>query len=309
VQTLKRSRLPCGRFASAGRGANAVIDSWFSDRVLMSALMASAGMHALVLAVRFVDPELLRYVNPTRRWKSCGQREERGESVKPQALAQANLEGGAATKRAGAARPFRTWPRSATRDDRGPAQDGRQLEQEQRQLLAMVRRDFVLLRGGGAQGNERRRTRTRAGPSAAGSDGSGKFPERFRITSSGRAGIISCRAPRGIARALLRRLARTGRKVGNQNYPEERRGIYGHLQMTVVKSIANGTLLDAIIERRPVRRCWTRGAPKLLSLASPIAVSAEIAHDTDLLEITRTWMFTNDQFGTRAVGDATSASH
>ena len=37
-----------------------LIDSWFSDRVLMSALMASAGMHALVLAVRFVDPELLR---------------------------------------------------------------------------------------------------------------------------------------------------------------------------------------------------------------------------------------------------------
>ena len=99
-------------------------------------------------------------------------------------------------------------------------------------------------------------------------------------------------------------------KVGNQNYPEEARGrIYGTLQMTVVID-RNGTLLDAIIERSSGSPVLDRAARRIVKLASPYPpFPPEIAHDTDLLEITRTWMFTNDQFGTRAVGDATSARH
>jgi len=112
----------------------------------------------------------------------------------------------------------------------------------------MVHEDeFVLLRGGGAQGNERRRTATRAARQQLGSYGSGKFPERFRITSSGRAGIISCRAPRvSLSRATSKTGAAVERSATRTN-PEEARGrSYGTLQMTVVID-RNGTLLDAII--------------------------------------------------------------
>ena len=68
-----------------------LIDSWFGDRVLMAALMASAGVHALVLAIRFVDPELLRtrQSNPTLEIVLVNAKSEARPS-KPQALAQAN---------------------------------------------------------------------------------------------------------------------------------------------------------------------------------------------------------------------------
>ena len=71
----------------------------------------------------------------------------------------------------------------------------------------------------------------------------------------------------------------------------------------------NGTLMDAIIERSSGSAVLDRAARRIVKLAAPYApFPPEIAHDTDLLEITRTWMFTNDQFGMRAVGDATAGS-
>jgi len=49
---------------------------------------------------------------------------------KPQALAQANLEGGGSNEEGRRSSPFPNLARSARRDDRGPAQDVEQLEQE-----------------------------------------------------------------------------------------------------------------------------------------------------------------------------------
>ena len=94
-------------------------------------------------------------------------------------------------------------------------------------------------------------------------------------------------------------------RVGNEHYPEEARGhIYGSLQMTVVID-RNGALLDAIIDRSSGSAVLDRAARRIVKLAAPYPrFPPEIAHDTDLLEITRTWMFTNDQFGTRAAGEA-----
>jgi protein TonB len=42
-------------------------------------------------------------------------------------------------------------------------------------------------------------------------------------------------------------------------------------------------------------------ARRIIKLAAPFPpFPPEIARDTDILEITRTWMFTNDEFATRA---------
>ncbi|HEV3018563.1 MAG TPA: energy transducer TonB, partial [Burkholderiaceae bacterium] len=119
-----------------------LIDSWFSDRVLMAALMASAGMHALILAVRFVDPELLRIhqSDPTLDIVLVNAKSAASPS-KPQALAQANLEGGGSNEEG-----RRTSPFPNLSDERNgetieiERKTVEQLEQEQRQLLAMVRK-------------------------------------------------------------------------------------------------------------------------------------------------------------------------
>jgi protein TonB len=89
-------------------------------------------------------------------------------------------------------------------------------------------------------------------------------------------------------------------KIGNEHYPEEARGrVYGTLRMTV--SIRkDGSLVEAIIENPSGSPVLDRAARRIIKLASPFPpFPPEIARDTDILEITRTWMFTNDQFATR----------
>jgi protein TonB len=289
-----------------------LIDSWFGDRVLMAALMASAGMHALVLAVRFVDPELLRMrqSDPTLEIVLVNAKSAASPS-KPQALAQANLEGGGAQEEGRRSSPFPNLSEERNGDTiEVERKSVERLEQEQRQLLAMVRRMnstyVVEQRKESADGarnpetNRQQLSRMEAEISREISD----YQQRPR-----RHHFMPSTSEYRFARYFEDWRARV-EKVGNQNYPEEARGrIYGTLQMTVVID-RNGTLLDAVIDRSSGSPVLDRAARRIVKLAAPYPpFPPEIARDTDVLEITRTWMFTNDQFGTRPVGDARSASH
>ena len=289
-----------------------LIDSWFGDRVLMAALMASAGMHALILAVRFVDPELLRIhqSDPALDIVLVNAKSAVSPS-KPQALAQANLEGGGSQEEGRRSSPL---PDLAA-DRNGQTmeverQKVERLEQEQRQLLAMVRKlnptTYVVEPGkqstAGSEHPEQARqqlARMQAEISKEISD----YQQRPR-----RHHFMPSTSEYRFARYFEDWRARVER-VGNENYPDEARGrIYGTLQMTVVID-RNGTLMDAVIERSSGSPVLDRAARRIVKLAAPYPpFPPEIAHDTDLLEITRTWMFTNDQFGMRAVGDATARS-
>jgi protein TonB len=288
------------------------MESWFGDRVLMAALMASAGVHALVLAVRFVDPELLRtrQSDPTLEIVLVNAKSEARPS-KPQALAQANLEGGGANE---------VGRRSSPLPNMGEERNGdtievqrksvERLEQEQKQLLAMVREvnsTYVV--------EARQETREAA---AAQATPSRQQLSRMETEISKEISDYQERPRRHhfMPSTSEYRFAHyfedwRGRveKVGNQNYPEEARGrIYGTLQMTVVID-RNGNLLDSVIERSSGSPVLDRAARRIVKLAAPYPpFPPEIARDTDVLEITRTWMFTHDQFGTRAVADANSAS-
>jgi len=289
-----------------------LIESWLGDRVLMAALMASAGVHALVLAVRFVDPEILRrhQSDPTLEIVLVNAKSEEQPS-KPQALAQANLAGGGFHEEGRRSSPLPNLSDERNGDaielERKAVE---RLEQQQKQLLAMVhklhpsayvvetRRDS----SEGAQHAQPERqqlARMEAEIAKEISDYQAR-PRRHHLMPS--------TAEYRYARYFEDWRARV-EKIGNENYPEEARGhIYGSLQMTVVID-RNGMLRDAIIERSSGSPVLDRAARRIVKLAAPYPpFPPEIARDTDLLEITRTWMFTNDQFGTRAVGDVKSGS-
>src|SRR3974390_964522 len=111
---------------------------WMENRVLMTALMISVGLHAIVLAIRFVDPELLDKVSfaPPIEVILVNARSER-RPAQAQARAQVNLEGGGTNEQG---------RRSSPLPDTGEVLDGdalerarrdvARLEQEQRALLA-----------------------------------------------------------------------------------------------------------------------------------------------------------------------------
>jgi protein TonB len=90
-------------------------------------------------------------------------------------------------------------------------------------------------------------------------------------------------------------------RVGELNYPQAARsqGIYGSLVVTVSIK-ADGTLDRVEINRSSGQRILDAAALRIVQLAAPYApFPADIAKDTDIISITRTWMFTrSDQFVT-----------
>jgi len=88
-------------------------------------------------------------------------------------------------------------------------------------------------------------------------------------------------------------------RIGELNYPQAAREqrIYGSLVATV--SIrADGSLESVDINRSSGRKILDRAAIRIVYLAAPYApFPPDIAKDTDVLSITRTWLFTReDQF-------------
>jgi len=90
-------------------------------------------------------------------------------------------------------------------------------------------------------------------------------------------------------------------RVGELNYPQAARsqGIYGRLVVTVSIK-ADGTLDRVEINRSSGQRILDAAALRIVQLAAPYApFPADIARDTDIISITRTWMFTrSDQLVT-----------
>jgi protein TonB len=85
-------------------------------------------------------------------------------------------------------------------------------------------------------------------------------------------------------------------RVGNMNYPQQARDqkIYGKLTLTV--SIrADGSLESVEINRSSGQRILDAAAMRIVKLAAPYSVfPPDIRKETDVLSITRTWTFTNN---------------
>ncbi|MFA5825960.1 MAG: energy transducer TonB, partial [Gallionellaceae bacterium] len=85
-------------------------------------------------------------------------------------------------------------------------------------------------------------------------------------------------------------------RVGNMNYPQQARDqkIYGKLTLTV--SIrADGSVENIEINRSSGQRILDAAAMRIVKLAAPYsAFPPDIRKETDVLSITRTWMFTSN---------------
>lgn len=88
--------------------------------------------------------------------------------------------------------------------------------------------------------------------------------------------------------------------IGTRHYPEQARGqLYGSLQITV--SIrTDGTVASVDIDRPSQHAMLNQAARRIVQLASPFPpLPSDIAGDTDILVITRTWHFVNETLQTQ----------
>lgn len=89
-------------------------------------------------------------------------------------------------------------------------------------------------------------------------------------------------------------------QLGTEYYPEQARGkVYGSLQLTV-HIRKDGTLANIEIDRPSEHAILNLAAQRIVQLAAPFApLPPSIAADADILAITRTWHFQNQQLQTR----------
>ena len=88
--------------------------------------------------------------------------------------------------------------------------------------------------------------------------------------------------------------------IGTKHYPDSARGrLYGSLQITV--SIrADGSVAAVEIDRPSQHAILNQAARRIVQLASPFPpLPDDIAKETDMLVITRTWHFVNDRLQTQ----------
>ncbi|MCC6212490.1 MAG: energy transducer TonB [Burkholderiales bacterium] len=259
-------------------------------------------MHAILLTVHFRFPDAIR-------WKSDSQPLEvvlvnaksRDKPERARALAQANLDGGGnsdAKVRAQSPLPV-TNPREPGRDLAETRRRQRELEAEQQRLL----------------------TQTRAAAAATHKEAPGRVPaEEATPQLSGRDLADRSLAMLNLQAQIARQTqayqerprkrfiganAREYRfaqyeedwrakieRVGTVNYPAEARGkLYGKLRLTVTIR-PDGSVESIDLDRSSGLKVLDQAAFRIVQLAAPFAVFPEsIRKDTDLLVITRTWLF------------------
>jgi protein TonB len=89
-------------------------------------------------------------------------------------------------------------------------------------------------------------------------------------------------------------------QIGTEHYPQEARGrIYGSLQLTVYID-RDGTLRNVEINQPSSEPVLNSAARRIVQLAAPFPpLPPDVAAETDILAITRTWHFTNNELTTQ----------
>jgi len=280
--------------------------SLLADKVLVMAMTVSIGLHITAMAVRFVDPELFRVrsTDPPVEIILVNAKSDTAPGT-VEALAQNNLDGGGANDAGTRTSPL---PNSLQMRDGDSLEAARknvqQLEEEQKKLLATLHESLQLRpipvrdtsaqqpQGGSAdEETSEQLARAQAEIAKQISDYQ-KRPRKHDFMPSA--------SEYRFARYVEDWRARVER-IGNENYPNDARGrFYGALRMTVAIR-KDGSVAETMIDQSSGLQILDRAARRIVQLAGPYPpFPPEIARDTDILEITRTWIFTNDQLATRS---------
>lgn len=284
---------PAGRFICwVGRG----------NPLLGKALLASVGIHLVLLAVRFVPavPHPVLESTPLLELTLVNARSG-AKPHTPQALAQVNLDGGGEHQQGRRQSPL---PASATVSDGNTLETAEQtvarLEAEQRRLLASYQRsqstnpsqdpdDQAAHKQASA---DRSLRRLQAEIAKEVSD----YQKRPRVHH-----FMPSTSAYRFARYFENWRARV-EKIGNQNYPEAARGkIYGTVVMSVVID-HTGALVRAQIEQTSGSVVLDRAARHIVQLAAPYPPFPPDLSDTDQIAMTRSMVFSNEQNSSPAQG-------
>lgn len=269
---------------------------------MQSAACISIGLHLLlILGLGFVSVDQRRLASPHNIMDVVlvnAKTKERPKNA--DALAQANLDGGGNTdEKRRAKTPLPAVDQSAQKNEvKAQLERVKQLEQEMKNLMTQAKSVAKVVQGEVVQ-------------EPAGAVGTGSAAELMQKS------IEIARLEAQIAKEHEAYQQRPKRKfigartaeyrfavyvdnwrtkverVGNLNYPAQarERKIYGSLQLTVAIK-ADGEVEDIQINRSSGHKILDEAAKRIVRLSAPFERFPDnVKRDTDILHITRTWMF------------------
>ena len=273
--------------------------NWRDLSTLQWALLASAAFHAGLLTVRFVDPESFnRAFKDTPLEVILVNARSAEAPVKAQAIAQANLAGGGEAATGRATSPLPVAPTMQLGDSADEARRRiDQLQQEQQQLLAQIRREVAALpppdprRDKGTplerDQDERRRQLLRllAEIEKRVNDENARPKKRY----------ISPATREEVYALYYDTLRRRVEERGTRDFPEfGGKKLYGELTMNVTVD-ANGRVVEAEIVRPSKSRRLDQQAVAIVRAASPFGpFSSAMRAQADQIVVTSRFRFTRE---------------
>ena len=270
--------------------------------LLQSTLLISVALHAVLLTIRFVDPEgFKRVFQDTTLDVVLVNAESDEKPEKPQALAQATLAGGgeAADKRM-VSTPLPPAPVESPGDS-AVNENQRRIDsmlEQQEQLLAQVRQQLA--------------TMPKVDPQKLNQDPEAQAQEERRQQLQKLLAAIERRVEEENSRPRKRYLSpatlgttyavyydEMRRKIeaeGTANFPQVAgRKLYGELLMSLLIN-HDGRILDARVTRSSGNRNLDRLAEIIASRAAPFGnFTAAMRKDTDQFDVTARFRFTHEQ--------------
>ncbi len=273
--------------------------NWRDLSTLQWALIASFSLHAAVLTVRFVDPEgFNRAFKDTPLDVILVNARSNEKPLEAQAIAQANLAGGGEAAKGRATSPL---PSAATMQIGDSAEDARrridQLQQEQQQLLAQIRREIAALPPPDPQ-------REKGTPLEREQEDRRKQLLRLLAQIEKRVNDENARPKKRYISPATREevyalyydsMRRRIEERGTRDFPESNgRKIYGELTMNVTVD-ATGRVVEAEIVRPSKSKRLDAQAIAIVQAASPFGpFSLAMRAQADQIVITSRFRFTRE---------------
>ena len=272
------------------------------QRHLTLAIGASLLIHGVVLTIRFTPPDFIEKARERALDVILVNSKGKTRPDKAQAKAQTSLDGGGNTEEDRRARtPLPPSPTTREGNQLTEAQRRvAELEAQQQQMMTRLKSERAVA------ANKTQNTPAPApDPVRSGADLASSALAIARIEGQisrqldeynqrPRKKFIGARVEEYRFAQYVEDWRQKIERIGNLNYPDAAKGrLYGSLVLTVIIR-ANGDLERVEISRSSGKSLLDDAARRIVQMAAPYAAFPEaIRRDTDVLEITRTWTFTN----------------
>ena len=279
--------------------------SWASLRrnPLFWAALASVCLHLLILAIRFAPPQALVFKpNDAQLEVILLNAETDTKPTKHEVLAQVNMEGGGDRDKGRAKSPLPAELRAEDGDELVKSKQKQQLlEDQQRQLLALARGPRAYIENAQQESKD---------PGAAEQEEVNRSIARLQAQIDKQIEDYNKRPKKltygvnakGVSYArYVDEWANKIEKIGTERYPPEARGKAYDSLVILVEIDKHGNVVDVVVEKKSKFDALNKAVKQIVYAGAPYErFTKEMAKDGDILQIVRTWTFTNEGLETQA---------